>query len=163
MFFKCAHADVKGQWKDFFFLLPPLQQPHSWYNSYHSHLWLLLQRYRELYFPGACQIISTARTMNASPPHSFLHRLSHSAAELPVSPGSCFFARGLAALAGSHSGTSLTPTSSPAHTCPSVRPCWGRSRRTVGIVRSQTALNGPKQAVRINNLLRLQGLSSGAA
>lgn len=41
----------------------------------------------------------------------------------------------------------------PTHVC--VCPGWGQSTRTAGVTSSQTALDGPRQAVRINNLLRL--------
>lgn len=46
--FKCAHALLKRTMEGFF--SSPLQHPHYWYNSYHSYLVLLLQRYQELYF-----------------------------------------------------------------------------------------------------------------
>lgn len=107
-------------------------------------------------FSGACQIISTASTLNASQPNNFspLSLSQHGQSS------SCLWglvlACGLAALAGSRSRTSSTPLLFPAHTCLCVCPCWGHFRRTVGVMRNQTALNGPKQAVQINNLLRLQ-------
>lgn len=97
---------------------------------------------------GGCQIISTASTRNASQPNSFL--LCLSTAELLVSLGSCF------SLWFGSSGWLLQQNRLdlflfPAHTCLCVRPCWGHSRRTVGVMRSQTALNGLKQAAQINN------------
>lgn len=153
--FKCAHALLKRTVEGFFFLFsPPLQHPHYWYNSYHSYLVLLLQRHQELYFSGACQIISTASTLNASQPNSFLLSLSGTV-ELLLSLGSCF-----SLWFGSSGWLSQRnkpdPLLFPAHTCLCVCPCWGHLGRTVGVMRSQTALNGPKQAAQINNLLRLK-------
>lgn len=99
--------------------------------------------------------LGRAHTLNASQPNSFLFSLSLSTAELLMSLGSCF------SLWFGSSGwlsqqNQLDPLLFPAHTCLCVCPCWGHFRRTVGAMSSQTALNGPKQVVQINNLLRLQ-------
>lgn len=87
---------------------------------------------------------------------------SLSAAELRVSLGSCFWPvvwqllLALSAQPPLHytppqlSLSSLPSLRQPTH----ARPCWGHFRRTVGVTRSQTALNGPKQAVQINNKVR---------
>ncbi len=102
-------------------------------------------------------LLSTKTICSASQPNNF-SPLSLSARQSSSCLWGLVLACGLAALAGSRSGTSSTPSPLlfPAHTCLCVCPCWGHFRRTVGVMRSQTALNGPKQAVQINNLLRLQ-------
>lgn len=46
-------------------------------------------------------------------------------------------------------------SSQPTHVCV-LCPRWGRFLRTARVMRSQTALNGPRQAAWINNLLRLK-------
>lgn len=107
-------------------------------------------------FSGACQIISAASSLNASQPNSsLLSRLG--TAELLASLGSCF-----SLWFGSSGWLSrrnrLEPPSSsfqPTHVCVYVH-AGVIFRRTAGVTRSQTALNGPKQAVQINNLLRLE-------
>lgn len=65
---------------------------------------------------------------------------------------------GLAALAGSRRPTGSNPLllfTAHTHVC-ELCPRWGHFSRTAGATRSQTALNGPRQAVHINNLFRLK-------
>lgn len=149
----------KGQWKDFSLLL---QHPHYWYNrpnSYQSYLMLLLQRYQELYFLGLARSFpQLAHWMPLS--LTVFSSLSLGTAEPLMSLGSCFrlwfgSSGWLSQRNQLNPPRPLAPLF-PAHTCLCVCPCWGHSRRTVGVMRSQTELNGPKQAVQINNLLRLQ-------
>lgn len=85
----------------------------------------------------------------------------NSAAQLK-SLGSCFSC-GLAAMVWLQKLLNLNPPSSlisrfsqPTH----VSPSWGHSRRTAGVTGCQTALNGPRQTVQINNRLEF---SHGAA
>lgn len=83
---------------------------------------------------------------------------SLSAAELRVSLGSCFWPVVWQLRLALSAQPRLQPPSppplpslqQPTHACP----CWGHFRRTVGVTRSHTALNGPKQAVQINNKVR---------
>lgn len=68
---------------------------------------------------------------------------------------------GLAALAGSRGGTGSTTTPTPPRlSSPHMSVCKSTlgsfSGGPLGVTRSQTALNGPKRAVQINNLLRLE-------
>lgn len=108
-------------------------------------------------FSGPCQIISTASTV-FSPPPSLPPSLPLSA----LQGSSCLWGLVLASWFGS-SGWLLAaePAQNPLPVlfplaCLCVCPRWGHSRRTVGVMRSQTALNGPNQAVQTNNLLSLQ-------
>lgn len=147
--FKCAHALLKRTMETFF-------SPSLLAQLISQLYCVVITAIPRALFSGACQIISTASMLNASQPNSFLLSLSLSTAELLMSLGSCFSLVVWQLWLGSCSGTSSTPLLFPAHTCLCVCPCWGHSRRTAGVMRSQTALNGPNQAVQINNSLRLQ-------
>lgn len=155
--FKCAHALLKRTMEGFFF--SSVTTPSLLVQLISQLSRVVITEIPRALFSGACQIISTASTLNASQPNNFSPlSLSLSTAELFMSLGSCFslWFGSSGWLSQRNQLDPPPPLLFPAHTCLCVCPCWGHFRRTVGVMRSQTALNGPKQAVRINNLLWLQ-------
>lgn len=150
----CTCSAEKDSGRIFFFVLSSVATPSLLVQLISQLSRVVITETPRALFSGACQIISTASTLNASQPNSFLLSLSGTV-ELLVSLGSCF-----SLWFGSSGWLSQRnkpdPLLFPAHTCLCVCPCWGHLGRTVGVMRSQTALNGPKQAAQINNLLRLK-------
>lgn len=105
--FKGAHARLKRTMEGFY-SLSLLVQLISQLSC------VIITEIPRALFSGACQIISTASTLNASQPNSFL--LSVSALQSSPCLWGLVLACGLAVLAGSRSGTGLTPSSSqPTH------------------------------------------------
>lgn len=152
--FKCAHALLKSTMEGFFFT-PPSQPPSLLVQLISQLSRVVITEVPRALFSGACQIISTASMSNASQPNSFLLSLSHHCRAPRVS--GVLFQPVVWQLRLALAAEPARPPSLPSpHMSVCVCPCWGHSRRTVGVTRSQTALNGPKQAAQINNLLRLQ-------
>lgn len=133
------------------------KHPRYWHNSYCNYpVVVLLQRYQELHFLGLARSFPQLAQFSP-PPLPPPVSPSLSTAGFLVSLGSCFSLVVWQLWLAPCSGTSLNPL--PVLfplACLCVCPRWGHSRRTVGVMRSQTVLNGPNQAVQTNNLLSLQ-------
>lgn len=107
--FKCAHALLKKTMEGFFFS-SSVTTPSLLVQLISQLSRVVITEIPRALFSGACQIISTMSTLNASQPNSFspLSALQSSACLWGL-----VLACGLAAPAGSPSGTSSTPPPLP--------------------------------------------------
>lgn len=143
--FKCAHALLKRTMETFFFLLRYNTLPIGTISQLFC---VVITEIPRALFSLAGQIISTASTSNAPQPNSFLLPLSLSTAELLVSLGSCFSLVVWQLWLALAAEPARPPSSSRGpHMSASTSMLGSFQEDRWGVTRSQTALNGPNQAV----------------